>query len=163
LIEHAPKELKPFLHVMRLLPLRPGDVASLKVEHFDGRQKLLTVPDGKTGAHDVPLSGDAVTLFKSCAKNKLPSAWLIARANGDQWKKEAWRDAIKEAAAAAKLPAATVAYTMRHSVITDLVTNGLDLFTVAQISGTSVAMIEQHYGKLRQAHARAALEQLSEA
>jgi hypothetical protein len=29
------------------------------------------------------------------------------------------------------------------------VTGGLDLLTVAQISGTSVAMIERHYGALR--------------
>jgi hypothetical protein len=40
-------------------------------------------------------------------------------------------------------------YTMRHSVISDLVHDGLDLLTVAQISGTSVAMIERHYGHLR--------------
>ena len=38
---------------------------------------------------------------------------------------------------------------MRHSVISDLVHDGLDLLTVAQISGTSVAMIERHYGHLR--------------
>ena len=38
---------------------------------------------------------------------------------------------------------------MRHSIITDLVHGGLDLLTVAQISGTRVRMIEKHYGHLR--------------
>jgi hypothetical protein len=33
-------------------------------------------------------------------------------------------------------------------VITDLVTAGLPLLTVAQISGTSAEMIEKHYGHL---------------
>ena len=56
---------------------------------------------------------------------------------------------MKAAAEAAKLPAGTTAYTLRHSVISDLVHDGLDLLTVAQISGTSVAMIERHYGHLR--------------
>jgi site-specific recombinase XerD len=50
---------------------------------------------------------------------------------------------------------------LRHSTITDLVTGGLDLFTVAKISGTSVAMIEKHYGHLQREHARQALKMLS--
>ncbi len=50
---------------------------------------------------------------------------------------------------------------MRHSVITDLVTGGLDLLTVALLSGTSVAMIERHYGHLRAEHAAPALATLA--
>ena len=46
------------------------------------------------------------------------------------------------------LPANVTAYTLRHSVITDLVATGLPLLTVAQISGTSAEMIERHYGHL---------------
>ena len=49
-----------------------------------------------------------------------------------------------------------------HGVrITDLVVNGLDLLTVAQISGTSVAMIEKHYGHLQADRAAAALAMLA--
>ena len=61
----------------------------------------------------------------------------------------------------AGLPVATVAYTLRHSTITDLVTGGLDMFSVAQVSGTSISMIEAHYGHLQHEHARAALERLA--
>ena len=68
---------------------------------------------------------------------------------------------IKAAAAAAGLSNAVTAYTLRHSVITDLVTNGLDLLTVAQLSGTSVAMIEKHYGHHREDHAANALAGLN--
>ena len=64
-------------------------------------------------------------------------------------------------AVAAKLPAGTTAYTLRHSVISDLVHDGLDLLTVAQISGTSVAMIERHYGHLRSDVAAGALAKLA--
>jgi integrase len=163
LIEHASDETKRFLTVLRLLPLRPGDVANLKVAHFNAHDKTLSIPAGKTKRRDIPLSADAVAHLKACAKDKLPGVWLISR-DGDnrQWKKEAWRDEIKLAAAGAKLPRAIVAYTFRHSVITDLVkSSDIDLLTVAQLSGTSVAMIEKHYGKLRQKHARAALEALA--
>jgi len=65
------------------------------------------------------------------------------------------------AAKRAGLPDTVTAYAMRHSAITDLVTGGLDLLTVAQLSGTSVAMIERHYGHLRADHAAAALATLA--
>ena len=55
----------------------------------------------------------------------------------------------------------TTAYTLRHSTITDLVTSGLPILTIAQISGTSVEMIEKHYGHLRNDAALTALEQLA--
>lgn len=68
---------------------------------------------------------------------------------------------MKAAVKAAKLPAETTAYTLRHSVITDLVHSGLDLVTVAQVSGTSVRMIEKHYCHLRAEAATEALAKLA--
>jgi integrase len=161
LIDAASGEAQKFFRVLALLPMRPGDVAKLKVEDMDSAQRVLRIPTGKTEERIIPLSSEALAHFKACAKDKLPSAWLVSRADGSQWKKEAWRDEIKLAAAAAKLPKATVAYTLRHSVITDLVKGGLDLFHVAKLAGTSVAMIEKHYGHLQADHARRALEKLA--
>jgi integrase len=95
-------------------------------------------------------------------------AWLVSRADGSQWKKEAWRDEMKAAAKKAGLPRATVAYTLRHSLITELVKGDsnrgippLDIFTTAKLAGTSVRMIEKHYGHLQREHARSALEKLA--
>ena len=162
LIVKASDEFRPLLLSWMLLPLRPGDVAKCRVEHFDAKHGVLHVPFGKTECRDVPLSQSAITHFKACAKGKLPGAWLVSRADGSQWKKEAWRDSIKEAAKAAKLPKATVAYTLRHSTITDLVSSpGSDVFTVAKLSGTSIAMVERHYGHLRSEQAKIALETLA--
>jgi integrase len=161
LVEKASDEARPFFRALALLPMRPGEVASLRVEHFNVRDGVLEIPTGKTEPRIVPLSREALAHFKECARGKLPSAWLIARADGSQWKKEAWRDEVKAAAKKAKLPRATVAYTLRHSLITELVTRGFDMFTVAKISGTSVRMIEKHYGHLQQEHARKALETLA--
>lgn len=62
---------------------------------------------------------------------------------------------------AAKLPSGLSAYTLRHSVITDLVRDGLPILTVAQLSGTSVAMIEKHYGHLVRNDATDALAKLA--
>jgi site-specific recombinase XerD len=86
---------------------------------------------------------------------------LLSRADGKAWNKDAWKWPIKEAALAAKLPVDATCCAMRHAVITDLVTGGLDLMTVALLSGTSVAMIERHHGHLRADHAAAALATLA--
>lgn len=160
LVESASEEAKPFLKGLALLPMRPGELAKLRVQDLDSRQAVLR-PDGKTGRRVVPLSHEAVRHFSVCSKTKLPSAWLVSRSDGSQWKKEAWRDEVKAAAKAGNLPTDTVAYTLRHSVITDLITGGLDLFTVAKLAGTSVTVIEEHYGHLQKEHARAALERLA--
>jgi integrase len=160
LIDHASDEARALLKSLALMPLRPGEIANLQVEHFDPQQQSLTLV-GKTEERRVPLSRAAAMHFTECARGKLASAWLVSRAHGGQWKKEAWRDAVKDAAIKAGLPEETVAYTLRHSVITDLVIGCLDLFTVAKLAGTSIAMIEKHYGHLQRENARAALEKLA--
>lgn len=161
LIAKAPAEVRPLLTALALVPMRPGELVNLKVEHLDAAQRVLHVPGGKTGARPIPLGAEALAHFKACAKDKLPGAWLIARGDGSQWDRFAWGAAIRDAVAAAKLPKATCAYTLRHSAITDLVTGGLDLFTISKIAGTSILMIERHYGHLLREHARTALARLS--
>jgi integrase len=162
LIAAAASDIAAFLTGMALLPLRPGALAALKVCQFDKNLGLLTITKDKAGQDRALKLPPATTeFFKEQAKGKLPSAPLLARADGAAWTKESWKKPIKLAAAAAGLPLETSAYTLRHSVITDLVTGGLDLLTVAQISGTSIAMIERHYGQLRQDHAARALAGLA--
>ena len=90
----------------------------------------------------------------------MPGAPLFSRADGKTWDKDAWKYPVKDAAKAANLPDNVTAYTLRHSVITDLIHAGLDTLTVAQLSGTSVLMIEKHYGHLTRDHARDALARL---
>jgi len=161
LVACASDEARSYIKTLALLPLRPGEVASLRVEHLNTRERVLKIPAGKTKVRVVPLTDEAQRHFQECAKGKLPSAWLISRADGSQWKARAWGYEIKDAASKAKLPRATLAYTLRHSLITDLLVGGLDAFTVSAISGTSLTMIQKHYGHLVQEHARSALERLA--
>jgi integrase len=153
-IEKAPPDLAAFLRGLCQLPLRPGALAKLTAGDFDKRLKVLRIGQDKAGK-DRRIKIPAVTalfLEESC-KDKLPSAPLLARADGKAWNKDAWKGPVKEAMAAAKLPEGTTAYTLVH--------DGLDLLTVAQISGTSVAMIERHYGHLRSEVAASALARLA--
>lgn len=162
LIQHAAPDVADLLTGLALLPLRPGALAALKVADFDVRLKSLRIGHDKAGADRKLVMPEATAAFlKEHAKGKASGAPLLARADGVKWNKDSWKGPIKEAAAAAGLPPETTAYSLRHSVITDLVVGGLDLLTVAQISGTSVAMIEKHYGALRQSVAASALAKLA--
>lgn len=162
MLEKAGAEIKPFLRGLTLLPLRPGALAGLTVGDLNpGTLTLRIGKDKNGGERRIKLPKATADFLAEQAKGKLPAAPLIGRANGAPWVKDRWKWAVKAAAKEAKLPTGTTAYTLRHSVITDLVSSGLDLLTIAQISGTSVAMIEAHYGHLRQEHAAAALATLA--
>ena len=161
-IEKAPADVATFLRGLSLLPLRPGALASLTVANFDKRLAVLTIGKDKAGRdRKLKLPKDTATLFEEACKDKLPAAAIFARADGRAWDKDGWKWPVKAAAIAAKLPEGTTAYTLRHSTISDLVHGGLDLLTVAQISGTSVRMIEAHYGHLRSDVAADALARLA--
>lgn len=99
--------------------------------------------------------------FKTQVKGKLPAASIFACASGEAWNKDAWKHPIKDAVKAAGLPDAASAYTLRHSVITDLIRARLPILTVAQLFGTSVAMIEKHHGHLMRDDAEEALASIA--
>jgi site-specific recombinase XerD len=162
LLEKAGAGIKPFLKALSLLPLRPGALAALTAGDYSPKLKTLRIGTDKAGSERrITLPKPTADFVAELAKGKLPAAPLLATADGGHWTKDRWKRPIRDAVKAAKLPAAATAYALRHSVITDLVTGGLDLLTIAQISGTSVAMIEKHYGHLRQDHAAAALAKLA--
>jgi len=162
LLSEIDAEAAPFVRALCLLPLRPGALAALTAADFDKRTAELTIGKDKTGKpRRIQLPKEAGQLLTEQAENKLPAAPLFMRCNGKAWNKDNWKLPIAAAVAAAALPGNATAYTLRHSTITDLVTAGLPLLTIAQISGTSAEMIERHYGHLASGAAVKALGKLA--
>jgi integrase len=163
LIAKADADLANFLRALSLVPLRPGAMAALLAGNFDKRLSTLTIGKDKNGQdRKITLPAATAAFFAAHAKDKLPTAPLLARAGGKAWDKDAWKGPVKAAVVAAELPAAATAYALRHSTITDLIAlHKLDTLTVAQLSGTSLQMIEKHYGHLLREHAAKALASLT--
>jgi integrase len=158
-LETIEPTLVPLVTSMCLLPLRPGACAKLTVRDFDG--KRLCVRSDKAHAGRVLfLPGPTAEFFRTHCQNKLPSAPIFSRVDGSIWDKDSWKKPIRKAATAAKLPTDTVAYTLRHSVITDLVDAGVPVTQIALLSGTSVRIIERNYAKLTSEMSVRALEAL---
>ena len=162
LLEALPADAAALCRGLCSLPLRPGALAALRVRDFNPRNgELILSYDKGVAGRRLMLPEDTSAFFKAQGHGKLPAAYLFTRADGKPWNKDGWKTPIKKAAKAANLPTDTVAYTLRHSTITDLVTGGLDLLTVGKLAGTSVVMIERHYGHLRHEHAKEALRKLA--
>ncbi|RZP17937.1 MAG: integrase [Erythrobacter sp.] len=162
LLEAISGEAVSFVRALCLLPLRPGAMAALTAGDFDKRTCELTIGKDKTGKpRRIQLPAEAAALFTAQAKDKLPGAPLFMRANGVAWDRNSWKLPIAAAVKSAGLPDGATAYTLRHSTITDLVSAGLPLLTIAQISGTSAEMIERHYGHLASDAAMKALSELA--
>jgi integrase len=161
LLEALDIDIEPFVRALCLLPLRPGALAALNVRSFENRTRTLTIGSDKNGVpRQISVPQVIAGFLTEQSTSKLPHAWLFTRRDGVPWSKDMWKGPIKKAVAKAKLPEQTSAYTLRHSVITDLVRGGLPILTVAQMADTSVAMIEKHYGHLVRNDAEEALAQL---
>ena len=152
LLEHAEPAVRDLMECIVLTGCRPGDPAAVLRRDYDARSGSVTF---RTKGHlrTVPLSPPAKSLFDRLAKGKLPAAPMFTN-GGTPWQPHDWRQPVKAAAEAASLPSSVVLYTLRHGWITDAILGGMDLLTVAKLAGTSLAMIEKHYGHLVQGAAR---------
>jgi site-specific recombinase XerD len=125
----------------------PGELAVLNVHHFDPDLAQIKVPEGKTGTRDTTLTKEGVAFFKRLAADKKGRDALLPRADGERWGKNHHQKPIIKALAAAGLPDSATIYTMRHTYISLAGMRGMPIQAVAKNVGTSVKMIEKHYGK----------------
>ncbi|MGO9994710.1 MAG: tyrosine-type recombinase/integrase [Steroidobacteraceae bacterium] len=139
---------------------RAGELVKAKRRQFDTRTKSMTFA-GKTGSRTVPLSPGAAKLFARLSKGKGPDDHLFTRDDGQPWSHSDWDELVRDAATAAKLPAGVCLYTFRHSWITEQIMGGLSTLFAARLAGTSVVMIEKHYGHLVADAARAHLAKVA--
>ena len=170
LLKHCDDDLRDFCIGLILTGHRPGELANCDLQDFDPVGCTLTV-DGKTGRRTVSLSSAAVAHFKKVSKDRIGKQPLLIRdvptlppgAVGveppdPRWNKENWKKRFKRAVRAAGLPDDVVPYSLRHAAISEFVVSGMDIFVVATITGTSVEMIEKHYGHLRHDRTRQLLD-----
>jgi site-specific recombinase XerD len=160
LLEAATGGLRNLVEAAALTGARAGELVSAIRAQFDARLKTIEFK-GKTGPRTIPLSSAALALFKRLAKSKLPAARLLTRDDGKPWGHSDWDELVRDAAKAAKLPKGTCLYTLRHSYITQAITDGMTTLDVARLCGTSVGMIEKHYGHLVASSARARLAKVT--
>jgi integrase len=146
LLQHADGGFKALLKAAIYTGARFGELAALRVEDLDVIRGTLHL-SGKTGERVCYLSDTALSWFKGQARGKLPKALLLPRDDGEPWGKSHQHRPMQAAVRAAKLPRETVFYSLRHYHISKALAAGVPVQVVAENCGTSVRMIERHYGK----------------
>jgi integrase len=157
LLNACPEDLRRFVTALLLTGARPGEISEVKLADFDKSQGTLVL-QGKTGRRIVSLSTSAVKFFIECCKGKIGNTLIFTRSDGMQWKKDFWKKLFKKAVQQAGLPDDIVLYSLRHCAISEMISGGVDSFLVAKLTGTSTAMIDQHYGHLRHDKTREKLD-----
>jgi integrase len=153
LLNAAPNDLAALLKGYLYTGCRPGELPKARVKHFDAKAGMLMLSsnkgrDGIARAREVPLAGLSLAFFKEQAKDKLPNAFLMTKADGEAWTRHDWRDLLQVIREEVNsLPHNLVAYDLRHTTISNWLANGVNLETVAKVTGTSIGMIEKHYHK----------------
>ena len=154
LIDAATGITKDTIEAAALTGARPGELVALKRGDVDLKLQTITFT-GKTGSRIVPLSPAALKFFKRLCKGKLPPTPLLPWEHSAIWARE-----IRAAAKRAALPPGVVLYTLRHSFITEALRAGMPTLDVARLTGTSLQMIQEHYGHLVADSARERLAQV---
>jgi integrase len=138
---------------------RPSQLARLVVG--DLHRDRLMVPSsfkgrggGKTDRTPVPITPGLAVRLKAAAAGRPANAALLTKSDGTPWqaKLAAHRRPFARAARAAKLPAGTTIYSLRHSSIARALLRGLPIKVVADWHDTSTGQIEAHYGRFLKHH-----------
>jgi integrase len=146
--------------------LRPEEWSALERRHIDRARRLLRVeqknvyativPGGKTkkSIREVPLTGRALAAL-DVLPPRLDTPLLYPAPEGgplnlNNFRRREWAPAVE--AAGIRTPATP--YDMRDSFASNALAAGVTVFELAKVMGTSVRMIEKHYGALLEgAHA----------
>lgn len=131
-----------------LIGLRYGEFRYLRVSDFSKESSTLIILRGKTDGRTVFLSEEAKQFFIELCEGKDLDDRLFLTDEGLEWKKSYQSRPMAEAKEKAKLPDETVFYSLRHYHISKCL-NYMPAQMIAENVGTSVAMIEQFYGKFK--------------
>lgn len=144
---------------------RPGEVAAVRIEHVQRDTWVMSKHKNrrkKKRPRVVYLSPCLQTLTRIAAHGRSKGP-LFKPASDRGWQYSDLRRRFERLRKRAKVDSKCVLYSFRHTWITDALIAGVDVATVAEMAGTSIQMIERHYGHLsqRSEHLRSAAVKMS--
>jgi integrase len=129
---------------------RYGELIALRVADFDPDAGTLTVRMAKNGrGRHIVLADEGIKLFKSLAAHKPGNALLLAKPDGEPWKRTQQTYHMAQACARARIDPPIGFHQLRHSWASLAVMNGMPLMVAArQLGHADTRMVEKHYGHL---------------
>lgn len=142
-----------YLMALRLTGCRPSEVTDLRIEHLQS-DHTWHLPKHKTRRKTrkprVVVPCPCARTLVLMARGDRMSGPVFQAALGEEFTYNAVRLRFERLRDRLGLTDELVLYSFRHTYITDALVAGVDIGTVAELTGTSVQMIAQHYGHLDQ-------------
>jgi len=141
------------LLALRLSGCRPSEIINAKIEDFDG--ETWTFHEHKNRKKTkrprvVYLPPCLQTLTRISARGRESGPIFLAD-DGRPWKYSDLRKRFERLRAKCGITKKCVLYSFRHTWITEAMIANVDVGSVAEMAGTSIQMIDRHYGHLSQA------------
>jgi integrase len=129
---------------------RYGELIALRVADFDPDAGTLTVRMAKNGrGRHIVLADEGISRFRSLATGKPGAALLLAKPDGEPWKRTQQTFWMARACARARIDPPIGFHGLRHTWASLAVMAGMPLMVVArQLGHADFRMIVQHYGHL---------------
>lgn len=154
------------LHVFVVLGLqtamRMSEILSIRSKLVDLDRRVIHLPKAKSGAREQPITEYAAEVVgRYMVAMDVESEWLFPSRTSRVGHTTTIRRAFRRAVVAAGLDATQVVrHTLRHTAITHLVQEGVDLPTVKRISGHKTLAMVERYAHQNGAHIAAAMAKL---
>jgi len=139
---------------------RPGGLISTTKRDFNHKDGSLFIPKDKGHTRTIYLSDDANKLLKEITKDLKPDDPIFTRGDGKVWNTDDYQRPFKEILKDAEAPAETDFYAFRHYYASRALLASIPPQVVAENIGTSVRMLEKHYGKFMKTDRRAMLNKV---
>lgn len=156
-IKDSRKDVAAFRQIliaMRLSGCRPSEILSLDVEDFDGETWTIGQHKNvkKQGKPRIVYLPSCLQTLSKIARGDRTSGKLFRPRDGGSWKYSDIRRRFErlKKSEAVKADSRCVLYSFRHTWITEALLAGIGAAKVAEMAGTSIRMIDKHYGHLDQ-------------
>lgn len=140
------------LIALRQSGCRPGEVIAARIEDFDGTTWTIRNHKNRKKSQRprvIHLSPCLQSLTRMAARGRESGPIFLADSDRP-FQYSDLRKRFERLRTKTKVTKKCVLYSFRHTWITDALLAGVDVATVAEMAGTSIQMIDRHYGHLNQ-------------
>lgn len=162
-IERVSKTNHGFADILRFLHgtgCRPGEAYNVEARYYHPKDRCVIYPGHpgpddyvwknarRTGKDRVIFLSDELAEMVEALIEQYPEGPVFRSKRASKWAQEAMSVNLRWYAKKLSITPAPTAYGFRHTYATDWLLNGGSIKVLADLIGTSVSMIERHYGHI---------------